>query len=87
MSAEKRRSGAIAFSPVKASWSGFSTARLSRLVYPQIWEDPEVDLAALSLAPDDRVVTIASGGCNVLTYLTAARPRSSPSISTGRMSR
>ena len=41
------------------------------LVYTQIWEDPEVDLAALALRPDSRVVTIASGGCNVLSYLTA----------------
>jgi S-adenosylmethionine-diacylglycerol 3-amino-3-carboxypropyl transferase len=41
------------------------------LVYPQIWEDPVVDLAALNLAPDDRVLAIASGGCNVLSYLTA----------------
>jgi S-adenosylmethionine-diacylglycerol 3-amino-3-carboxypropyl transferase len=41
------------------------------LVYTQIWEDPEVDLAALALRPDSHVVTIASGGCNVLSYLTA----------------
>jgi S-adenosylmethionine-diacylglycerol 3-amino-3-carboxypropyl transferase len=41
------------------------------LVYPQIWEDPIVDIAALSLGPEDRVVAIASGGCNVLSYLTA----------------
>lgn len=41
------------------------------LVYPQIWEDPEVDLEALELGPASRVVTIASGGCNVLSYLTA----------------
>ena len=40
------------------------------LVYPQIWEDPAVDLAALNLTPQSRVVTIASGGCNVLSYLT-----------------
>lgn len=40
------------------------------LVYPQIWEDAEVDLEALSLTPDCHVVTIASGGCNVLAYLT-----------------
>ena len=39
------------------------------LVYPQIWEDPEVDLRALSLGPDDHVLTIASGGCNALSYL------------------
>src|SRR5687768_3400412 len=41
------------------------------LVYPQIWEDPQVDLAALELTPDCHVVAIASGGCNVLSYLTA----------------
>jgi S-adenosylmethionine-diacylglycerol 3-amino-3-carboxypropyl transferase len=41
------------------------------LVYPQIWEDPEVDLKALALAPGARIITIASGGCNALSYLTA----------------
>jgi S-adenosylmethionine-diacylglycerol 3-amino-3-carboxypropyl transferase len=41
------------------------------LVYAQIWEDPEVDLAALELAPHSRMVTIASGGCNVMSYLVA----------------
>ncbi|MEI2387165.1 DUF3419 family protein [Breoghania sp. JC706] len=41
------------------------------LVYPQIWEDPEVDMAALKLTPESRMVTIASGGCNVMSYLTA----------------
>jgi S-adenosylmethionine-diacylglycerol 3-amino-3-carboxypropyl transferase len=40
------------------------------LVYTQIWEDPEVDLEALALQPDSHVVAIASGGCNVLSYLT-----------------
>ncbi|MFD1695204.1 DUF3419 family protein [Roseibium aestuarii] len=41
------------------------------LVYPQIWEDPEVDMAALRLGPGSRMVAIASGGCNVMSYLTA----------------
>lgn len=41
------------------------------LVYTQIWEDPEIDLEALALRSDSRVVAIASGGCNVLSYLTA----------------
>jgi S-adenosylmethionine-diacylglycerol 3-amino-3-carboxypropyl transferase len=41
------------------------------LVYAQIWEDPEIDLAAMALTPDCHVVAIASGGCNVLSYLTA----------------
>ena len=41
------------------------------LVYAQIWEDPEVDLAALELGLTSRVVTIASGGCNAMSYLVA----------------
>ena len=41
------------------------------LVYAQIWEDPAVDMDALAIGPNDHVVTIASGGCNVLSYLTA----------------
>ena len=48
------------------------TFAFRHLVYPQIWEDPAVDLEALGLTPESRVVTIASGGCNVLSYLTAA---------------
>jgi S-adenosylmethionine-diacylglycerol 3-amino-3-carboxypropyl transferase len=41
------------------------------LVYAQIWEDPEVDIEALQIRPDSRMVAIASGGCNVLSYLVA----------------
>ncbi len=41
------------------------------LVYAQIWEDPEIDLEALALTSQSHVVAIASGGCNVLSYLTA----------------
>ncbi|MBC2667307.1 BtaA family protein [Novosphingobium flavum] len=41
------------------------------LVYAQIWEDPVIDMAALEIGPDHRVVTIASGGCNALSYLVA----------------
>ncbi len=38
-------------------------------VYNQIWEDPRVDLEALRLDKDSRVLTISSGGCNALNYL------------------
>lgn len=41
------------------------------LVYAQIWEDPEIDMEALEITPESHVVTIASGGCNVFSYLTA----------------
>jgi S-adenosylmethionine-diacylglycerol 3-amino-3-carboxypropyl transferase len=45
------------------------TRAFNGLVYPQIWEDPDIDRRALALDPDCHVVTIASGGCNVLSYL------------------
>ncbi|WP_027488026.1 DUF3419 family protein [Allorhizobium undicola] len=41
----------------------------SGLVYPQIWEDPAVDMEAMQLQPGHRIVTIGSGGCNMLAYL------------------
>ncbi len=41
------------------------------LVYAQIWEDPVADMAALEIPAGGRILTIASGGCNVLSYLTA----------------
>jgi S-adenosylmethionine-diacylglycerol 3-amino-3-carboxypropyl transferase len=41
------------------------------LVYAQIWEDPAIDMEAMDLRPDSRIVAIASGGCNILSYLTA----------------
>jgi len=46
------------------------TTWFDRLVYPQIWEDPEVDIQALQLNAQSRIFTISSGGCNVLNYLT-----------------
>ena len=49
----------------------FFTLAFSGLVYPQIWEDPVVDIEAMALKPGDRVAAIASGGCNVLSYVTA----------------
>ena len=38
-------------------------------IYNQIWEDPRVDAAALALGPETSLLTISSGGCNVLNYL------------------
>ncbi len=43
----------------------------SGLVYPQIWEDPVIDLEALEIESHHRLITIASGGCNALSYLVA----------------
>jgi S-adenosylmethionine-diacylglycerol 3-amino-3-carboxypropyl transferase len=47
------------------------TLMFKGFVYNQIWEDPAVDLAALELKSHHRLITIASGGCNVLNYLAA----------------
>ena len=47
------------------------TLMFKGFVYNQIWEDPDIDLEALELAPHHRLVTIASGGCNILNYLAA----------------
>ncbi len=47
----------------------------SGLVYPQIWEDPEVDMAAMGPLEGQRIVTIGSGGCNVLAYLSRSPSR------------
>jgi len=47
------------------------TLMFKGFVYNQIWEDPDVDLEALALEPRHRIVTIASGGCNILNYLAA----------------
>ncbi|WP_119392842.1 DUF3419 family protein [Taklimakanibacter lacteus] len=51
------------------------TMAFGGLVYPQIWEDPVVDLDAMELQENHRIITIASGGCNALSYMTA-RPES-----------
>ncbi len=58
----------------RASWKGvlerLFTLWFRGFVYNQIWEDPRVDAKALELDASSRIVTIASGGCNVLNYLT-----------------
>ena len=40
-------------------------------VYNQIWEDPDVDLKALQVDERSSILTISSGGCNLLNYLLA----------------
>ena len=52
-------------------WDRLFALWFRRLVYTQIWEDPEADLAALQLPIGSTIVTISSGGCNALSYLTA----------------
>lgn len=47
------------------------TLMFQGFVYNQIWEDPDVDVAALRVKPSSRIITIASGGCNVVNYLAA----------------
>lgn len=52
-------------------WDRLFAVWFRRLVYTQIWEDPEADLAALRPNPGASFLTISSGGCNALSYLTA----------------
>ena len=46
----------------------------SRLLYAQVREDPEADVAALGIGPADRVLAVTSGGCTALRLL-AEGPR------------
>jgi S-adenosylmethionine-diacylglycerol 3-amino-3-carboxypropyl transferase len=46
------------------------TAAFSGFVYPQIWEDPEIDIPAMKIDETTRIMTICSGGCNMMNYLT-----------------
>jgi S-adenosylmethionine-diacylglycerol 3-amino-3-carboxypropyl transferase len=52
-------------------WEHLFAWMFEGLVYPQIWEDPVVDMEALEIGPATRLAAIASGGCNVMSYLTA----------------
>src|SRR5580700_8873282 len=52
-------------------WDRLYAFWFRRLIYTQIWEDPVADLAALRLPVGSTIVTISSGGCNALSYLTA----------------
>ncbi len=52
-------------------------------VYNQIWEDPRVDIEALEIDEDSRILTISSGGCNALNYL-VERPESVTAVDLNR---
>ena len=52
-------------------------------VYNQIWEDPRVDIQALQLDGNSRVLVISSGGCNALNYL-LEHPRSITAVDLNR---
>lgn len=45
-------------------------ARFDEAIYAQCWEDPELEIEALRIGPEDRVLIITSGGCNSLGLLT-----------------
>ncbi|MFH1575205.1 MAG: BtaA family protein [Acidobacteriota bacterium] len=59
---------------------GTSSSRVpGRIVYSQCWEDPESGRNALGITPDDDVLMITSGGCNVLAF-SLEQPRSITAI-------
>ena len=60
--------------------SGHSQAAgIGRIVYSQCWEDPESSRKALRITPDDDLLVITSGGCNVLA-LSLEHPKSLTAI-------
>ncbi|MEI5677947.1 MULTISPECIES: DUF3419 family protein [unclassified Mesorhizobium] len=77
--ARNKRLGKAVYQNRALSKEGLSerlfTLLFSGLVYPQIWEDPDVDMEAMELGQGHSIVTIASGGCNVLAYLTRSPAR------------
>jgi S-adenosylmethionine-diacylglycerol 3-amino-3-carboxypropyl transferase len=50
-------------------------ARLGPLYFAQVREDPEVEIEALSPAPDRALVVVSSGGCTALSLLAAGAGR------------
>tara|TARA_B000000565_G_scaffold255889_1_gene238760 strand:+ start:5984 stop:7225 length:1242 start_codon:yes stop_codon:yes gene_type:complete len=48
----------------------FFSKAFQGILYNQIWEDPEIDLAALNVDKNSKILAISSGGCNGLNYLT-----------------
>lgn len=44
-------------------------AARDRLMYAQNWEDSRLELDALAVTPEDRVLAVAGGGCTVLSLL------------------
>ena len=51
-------------------WDRLFAVWFRRLVYTQIWEDPEADLAALQLPVGSSIVTISSGGGGLVRRFT-----------------
>ncbi|KNC96236.1 uncharacterized protein SPPG_08390 [Spizellomyces punctatus DAOM BR117] len=49
-------------------------SRFSTYIYAFAWEDPRVDLEFMELTPNDRMLVITSGGCNVLEYAAKVGP-------------
>lgn len=76
---KKAVSGKKADSKKRTFQERMFTLAFSGFVYPQIWEDPEIDIPALKIDSTSRIMTICSGGCNVMNYLTES-PKSVTAI-------
>ena len=49
----------------------FDSLLKHHLIFNTSWEDPALDRLALTLGPEDKVLSITGAGCNVLDYLLA----------------
>lgn len=64
--------GVTADTTAKGSfWDRLFVRWFDQLVYPLIWEDPVSDLAVMGDIQDQHLVCLTSGGCNILSYLSA----------------
>ena len=48
---------------------GHDGVQLDELIFTLSWEDPALDVEALRVSSNARIATVASGGCNALTFL------------------
>jgi S-adenosylmethionine-diacylglycerol 3-amino-3-carboxypropyl transferase len=48
---------------------GHDGVQLDELIFTLSWEDPALDVEALPVSSNTRIATVASGGCNALTFL------------------
>ena len=48
---------------------GHDGVQLDELIFTLSWEDPALDVEALRVGSNTRIATVASGGCNALTFL------------------
>jgi betaine lipid synthase len=60
--------GSAVAKPWRQSFDPACLTKFTNYIYAFAWEDPREDLKAMDIQPDDNILVITSGGCNVLEY-------------------